>query len=79
MLLGALKERNSFDFGRAAQICRYYLKHQNYPQWENQSEYEKGVQVACQNLEKLFLEEGEKMATTRIESAIAAAEKAREL
>lgn len=44
-------------FGRAAQICRYYLKHQNYPGWDRQSEYEKGVTVACGNLEKEILEE----------------------
>ena len=45
-------------FERAAQICRYYLKHQNFPsRWEDKSEYEKGIQIACENLEKSMLEE----------------------
>jgi hypothetical protein len=45
-------------FERAAQICRYYLKHQNFPsRWENKSEYEKGIQIACENLAKAMLEE----------------------
>lgn len=45
-------------FERAAQICRYYLKHQNFPsRWEDKSEYEKGIQIACENLAKSMLEE----------------------
>lgn len=48
-------------FERAAQICRYYLKHQNFPsRWENKSEYEKGIQIACENLAKAILEEAGK-------------------
>lgn len=46
---------------RAAQICRYYLKHQNHPsRWEDKSEYEKGVQVACENLATEMLNEAGK-------------------
>lgn len=45
-------------FEKAAQICRYYLKHQNFPsKWEDKSDYEKGVQIACENLAELMLEE----------------------
>lgn len=51
---GARKE----SFERAAQICRYYLKHQDQPsRWDDQSEYEKGITIACGNLEKLMLDE----------------------
>ena len=45
-------------FERAAQICRYYLKHQNHPsRWDDKSDYEQGVQIACENLAVLMLEE----------------------
>ena len=48
-------------FERAAQICRYYLKHQNFPsRWESKSEYEKGIEIACENLAKSMLEEAGK-------------------
>lgn len=50
-------------FEDAAQRCRYYLKHQNYPEWEDASEYEKGVMVACGNLEKIMLQEAAKSQT----------------
>ena len=47
-----------FAFERAAQICRYYLKHQNHPsRWDDKSDYEQGVQIACENLAVLMLEE----------------------
>lgn len=46
------------SFERAAQICRYYLKHQDQPsRWDDQSEYEKGTTIACGNLAKLMLDE----------------------
>ena len=49
-------------FETAAKIIRYYLKHQNYPSaWERMGEYEKGVAVACENLERLMLEEAKKL------------------
>lgn len=48
-------------FERAAQRCRYYLKHQNYPTWDNASEYERGVMVACEALESIMLEEAGKV------------------
>ena len=48
-------------FERAAQICRYYLKHQNHPsRWDDKSDYEQGVQIACDNLAALMLEEAGK-------------------
>jgi hypothetical protein len=49
-------------FERAAQVCRYYLKHQNHPtRWERKSQYEQGVQIACENLAELMLEEAAKL------------------
>lgn len=39
------------------QAVRYYLKYQNYPMWEDKSEYQKGVQVACENIEELIEED----------------------
>jgi hypothetical protein len=48
-------------FEDAAQQIRYYLKHQNYPSsWDNQDEYQRGVTIACENLEKIMLEEAQK-------------------
>ena len=48
-------------FERAAQLCRYYLKHQNHPsRWEAKSDYQQGVQIACENLAGLMLEEAGK-------------------
>ena len=48
-------------FEDAAQRCRYYLKHQNYPtSWNDKDEFQRGVQIACENLEKIMLEESEK-------------------
>lgn len=45
----------------AAQRCRYYLKHQDYPsRWEDKSEYQQGVQIACDNLAAIMLEEAGK-------------------
>jgi hypothetical protein len=41
---------------KAAQDVRYYLKHQGLPAWADCSEYEKGVLVTCQNIEKLLLD-----------------------
>jgi curli biogenesis system outer membrane secretion channel CsgG len=56
-------------FERAAQICRYYLKHQNFPsRWESKSEYEKGIQIACENLAKNMLEEVGKFKVKAAES-----------
>lgn len=40
----------------AAQAIRYYIKHQNYPIWDAQDEYQKGVTITCENLEKIILE-----------------------
>jgi hypothetical protein len=49
-------------FERAAQLCRYYLKHQNHPsRWEDKSGYEQGVQITCENLAELMLEEAGKV------------------
>lgn len=45
-------------FEEAAQKCRYYLKHQNFSQEQN--DYDLGVTAACENLEKIMLEEAEK-------------------
>jgi hypothetical protein len=45
----------------AAQRCRYYIKHQDYPsRWEDKSEYQQGVQIACDNLAEIMLEEAGK-------------------
>jgi hypothetical protein len=45
----------------AAQRCRYYLKHQDHPsRWEDKSEYQQGVQIACDNLAAIMLEEAGK-------------------
>ena len=59
-LSGELGPENPFE--TAAKICRYYLKHQNYPSaWKDMSEYERGVEVACKNLEDLMLKEAVKL------------------
>ena len=42
---------------RAAQIARYYLKHQNFG--INPGEYETGVEVACENLNEIIRKEAE--------------------
>lgn len=48
-------------FEDAAQHCRYYLKHQNFPSsWETKDEYQRGAQIVCENLEKIMLEEASK-------------------
>lgn len=52
-------------FERAAQLCRYYLKHQNFSSWGTASEYERGCIVACENLEKIMMEEGQKGLTPK--------------
>jgi len=39
---------------KAAQKVRYYLKHQNYPAWEKASEFERGVMIACKNVEEII-------------------------
>lgn len=56
------KERAA-AFEDAAQACRYYLKHQNYPAWDDADEYQRGVIVACENLERKMLERAEKELT----------------
>jgi hypothetical protein len=41
---------------RAAQICRYYLKHQNFHgDWGEMGEYDRGVIATCENLEQIIL------------------------
>lgn len=45
----------------AAQRCRYYLKRQNIGSWDDATDFEKGVEVACQNLERIMLEEARKL------------------
>ncbi len=40
---------------KAAQVVRYYLKHQNFPKWEDANEEQKGCIIACENIEKLIL------------------------
>lgn len=60
-VVAAILSAPASTFERAAKICRYYLKHQNHPsRWEDKSEFEKGVQVACDNLAALMLQEAEK-------------------
>ena len=55
------EEQRKEAFEDAAQECRYYLKHQNYPSsWDNKDEYQRGVQIACENLEKIMLERAER-------------------
>lgn len=40
-----------------SQKIRYYLKHQNLPSaWDNMTEFDRGVHVTCNNLEKIALE-----------------------
>jgi hypothetical protein len=49
-------------YEEAAEIVRYYLKHQNHPSvWEYMGEFEKGVAVTCENLERLMLEEAKRL------------------
>jgi hypothetical protein len=52
----ALRQDSSGGVGEtwedAAQVCRYYLKHQNF----EESEYAQGATIACENLEKIMLE-----------------------
>jgi len=31
----------------AEQACRYMLKHQGFPQWDDASDYERGFMTAC--------------------------------
>ena len=44
-----------FDAEKAAQVCRYYLKHQNLPAWKEMDEFQKGVQVTCENILHQFM------------------------
>jgi DNA-binding transcriptional regulator YbjK len=45
---------------RAAQIARYYLKHQNLPtDWDLMDDYQKSLQVTSQNIEDAINEEAE--------------------
>lgn len=61
--LGAVSQAATCSaFERAAQLCRYYLKHQNHSsRWEQKSDYEQGVQIACENLASLMLKEAGKL------------------
>jgi hypothetical protein len=36
------------------QAIRYYLKNQKFPCWDDMDEYQKGVTVACENIEQLI-------------------------
>lgn len=46
-------------YSEIAQRIRYYLKHQNYSfDWKELTDFQKGVQVTCENLEELVLDVG---------------------
>lgn len=49
--------RDAFEDG--AQVIRYYLKHQNYPYYDDATEYQKGAIIACENLKELMLNKAE--------------------
>lgn len=45
---------------RAAQIARYYLKHQNLPcDWERMDDFQKSLQVTAKNIEDEINSEAE--------------------
>ena len=45
---------------RAAQIARYYLKHQNLPtDWERMDDFQKSLQVTAKNIEEEINAESE--------------------